>query len=169
VAHSPLLRGLLFKLVFVAVGLGLLSSCRKILKAPTICLQTNISATANQNQPVGLDILLIRDKVLIKKLMTMTAGDWFEKRAQIMRDYPDPKALIVYHREWVPGQIIPCSSIVLRPMPKATILFANYFGKGEHRARLTTGKSATIHLLDEDVEIGPPGECTKASCPVETR
>jgi type VI secretion system protein len=156
---------LLARFFLVALLLGLLGGCRK---AKIICLRTNVISTANQNQPVAVDVLLVRDKDLIKKLMSMPASDWFEKRAQIMRDFPDPKELVVYHREWVPGQVIPCSSLVLKPMPKATILFANYFGKGDHRARLMNGKSAAIHLGDDDVEILPLADCTRAACPTDT-
>jgi type VI secretion system protein len=163
------LRSTIIEIVLVIAAIGLCSGCHKIVKARMICLRTDITAAANQNQPIAVDVLLVRDKDLIKKVMTMTAGDWFEKRAQVMRDYPDPKDLVVFHREWVPGQQIPCSSLVLDPMPKATVLFANYFGKGDHRARLLNGKSATIRLLDDDVEILPSAECTRTSCPTDTR
>jgi len=52
-------------------------------------------------------------------------------------------------------------------MPKATILFANYYSKGDHRARLVNGKSAAIHMLDEDLEIMTARDCNKASCQAE--
>ncbi len=130
-------------------------------------MRTDITPTANQNQPVAVDVLLVRNKDLIKQLMALSAADWFEKRAQFTRDYPGANDLVVYHREWVPGQIIPCSNLPLRPMPRATILFANYFSKGDHRARLVNGKSAAIHLMDEDFEIMPMANCSKTSCPVE--
>jgi type VI secretion system protein len=131
-------------------------------------LRTDITPTANQNQPVAVDVLLVRNKDLIKQLMALSAADWFEKRVQFTRDYPDPNDLVVYHREWVPGQIIPCSNLPLRPMPRATILFANYFSKGDHRARLVNRKSAAIHLMDDDFEIMPMANCSKTSCPVES-
>jgi type VI secretion system protein len=142
--------------------------CHKIIKGKIICLRTDITQAANQNQPVAVDVLLVRDKDLVKKLMTLTAADWFAQRAQFTHDYPSPKDLVVYHREWVPGQVIPCSSLLLSPPPHATILFANYFSKGDHRARLVNGKSAAIHLRDDDFEILPAAECTRTSCPTET-
>jgi type VI secretion system protein len=163
------LRSKISKIILVIVVVGLSSGCHKIVKTRTICLKTDITKSANQNQPIAVDLLLVRDKDLLKKVMTLTAADWFEKRAQVMRDYPDAKELVVFHREWVPGQQIPCSSLPLDPMPRATVLFANYFGKGDHRARLINGKSATIRLLDDDVEILPLAECTRTSCPTDTR
>lgn len=157
-----LYRGLL------VAGLVWFCGCGRIVRVKVVCLKTDITAAANQNQPIAVDVLLVRDKDLIKKLMTLSAADWFEKRAQFSRDYPDPKELVVYHREWVPGQVIPCSSIPLKPVPRATILFANYFTKGDHRARLVNGKSAAIHLKDEDFEIVPATACSRTSCPEET-
>jgi type VI secretion system protein len=145
-----------------------LTGCHKIVKPKIVCLRTDITKTANQNQPVAVDVLLVRDKDLVKKLMTLSAADWFDKRAQFERDYPDPKDLVVFHREWVPGQDIPCSNFTLNPKPRATILFANYFSKGDHRARLVNGKSVAIHLGDDDFQIVPMAECTRTSCPAET-
>jgi type VI secretion system protein len=145
-----------------------LTGCHKIIKPKLVCLRTDITPTANQNQPVAVDVLLVRDKDLVKKLMTLSAAAWFDQRAQVERDYPDPKDLVVIHREWVPGQDIPCSNFTLNPKPRATILFANYFTKGDHRARLINGKSVAIHLGDDDFKIVPMAECTRASCPAET-
>lgn len=130
-----------------------------------MCLRTDIVAQANSNQPVAVDLLLVRDKDLIKKLLTMPASEWFENRAQFLRDYPDPKQLRVIHREWVPDQEIPCATIGLRPYPKATIIFANYFSKGDHRAHLKNAESAVIHLKEDDFEILPENACSRTSCP----
>jgi len=130
-----------------------------------MCIRTDIVAGANNNQPVAVDLLLVRDKDLIKKLLTLPASEWFEKRAQFMRDYPNPKDLLVIHREWVPDQNIPCSTIPLKPMPKATIIFANYFTKGEHRAHLKNAESAVIHLMQDDFQILPGKACSRTSCP----
>jgi type VI secretion system protein len=145
-----------------------LTACHKIVKPKLVCLRTDIAPTANQNRPIAVDVLLVRDKDLVKKLMSLSAADWFAQRAQFQRDYSDPKDLVVIHREWVPGQDIPCSNFTLNPKPRATILFANYFTKGDHRARLINGQSVLIRLNDEDFQIVPTTECTRISCPAET-
>jgi type VI secretion system protein len=155
----------LLRVAILAVAPATFCGC---LKVKIICLRTTINPTANQNQPVAVDVVLVRDKDLTKKLMTLSAADWFDKRAQFERDYPDPKDLVVYHREWVPNQIIPCSNIPLHHRPRATILFANYYSKGDHRARLVNGKSAYIQLLDDDFKILSMADCNKTSCPPET-
>jgi type VI secretion system protein len=154
----------LLRVAILAVAPATFCGC---LKVKIICLRTTINPTANQNQPVAVDVVLVRDKDLTKKLMTLSAADWFDKRAQFERDYPDPKELVVYHREWVPNQIIPCSNIPLHHRPRATILFANYYSKGDHRARLVNGKSAYIQLLDDDFKILSMADCNKISCPPE--
>jgi len=129
-----------------------------------MCVRTDITSEANTNQPVAVDVVLARDKDLIKTLMKMPAADWFKSREQFARDYPSPKDLIIIHREWVPGEPIPCQSIPLDPKPKATFLFANYFSKGDHRARLPNGKSVAVHLGDEDFTLEPLKECPKEGC-----
>lgn len=83
----------------------------------SMCVRTDIVPVANGNQPVAVDLVLVRDKDLTKKLATLSATDWFQGRAQFLRDYPDPKDLRVIHREWVPGQVIPCSNVTMTPMP----------------------------------------------------
>ena len=147
--------------MLLAAALTALSGCVK----RSLCIRTSIVPTANGNQPVAVDLLLVRDKDLIKKLLTIPASEWFEKRAQFTRDYPDTKDLVVYHREWVPGQVIPCSSITLVPMPRATVVFANYFTKGDHRARLKNVRGAAIRLMEDDFEILPVKDCNRTNCP----
>lgn len=151
-------------IVLLSATIAAAGGCR----VRTICVRTQISPAANQNHPVAVDILLVRNKDLIKKLLATPASDWFENRAQFGRDYPDAKDLIVIHREWVPGQVVPCSTIPLSPMPRATIVFANYFSKGDHRAHLKNGQSAAIHLTDEDLEIVPIQDCSRTTCPKDT-
>lgn len=149
----------------LTVALTALQGCVK----RSMCVRTDIVPAANGSQPVAVDLVLARDKDLIKKLVTLSAADWFENRAQYFRDYPDPKDLQVFHREWVPGQIVPCANITMVPMPKATIVFANYFTKGDHRARIKNAQSSVIHLMEDDFQILPVKDCNRTSCPQTSR
>ena len=135
----------------------------------SMCVRTDIVPVANGNQPVAVDLVLVRDKDLTKKLATLSATDWFQGRAQFLRDYPDPKDLRVIHREWVPGQVIPCSNVTMTPMPRATFVFANYFTNGDHRARIKNAKSSVIHLMEDDFQILPVRDCNRTTCPQTTQ
>jgi hypothetical protein len=66
---------LLARFLLAVMLASVLSGCRK---ARIICLRTDVVPTANKNQPVAVDVVLVRDKDLIKKLMSMPAADWFE-------------------------------------------------------------------------------------------
>lgn len=97
-----------------------------------------ISATqdANQNSPVALDIVFVKDAALSEALLTSPASKWFATRRDLRRSFPD--AMTAISLEIVPGQ-----SIMLGPNHLAghvgytALAFANYTGAGEHRERLS--------------------------------
>jgi len=138
-----------------------------------MCVRTDIVPAANSNQPVAVDLLLVGDKALLKKLAALSAADWFDQRAQFLRDYPDEKDLHVYQHEWVPGQSIPCMNVpgVAGSLPivsksKAVLVFANYFTKGDHRAQIKKAQSLVIHLMEDDFQILQIKDCDQTSCPL---
>src|SRR3954454_20267783 len=77
----------------------LASACRVGRKTPTLCIRTGIAPLANQNSPIPVDLVLVRDKDLLKEVSKLSAADWGQRREQYLRDYPDKKQLIVYRWE----------------------------------------------------------------------
>jgi type VI secretion system protein len=116
-----------------------------------LSLQVVITPTANQNSPVAVDVLLIKDKAFFKSAQGMTAGEWFAKRASLQGQHR--KALEVMSWEWVPGQSIDPISFVVPTDVQAAMLFANYASDGPHRALLPTSGKVAISLDDEDFTI----------------
>jgi type VI secretion system protein len=118
-------------------------------------------AGANGNNPVALDLVSTTNKDLGKEISKLTAADWFQKRAQYLRDYSKPGVLRVTSGEWVPGQPVPSLELPAPfpvPLPiissTATVLaFANYFSPGPHRAKLQPNKVTTIHLGEDDLTV----------------
>jgi hypothetical protein len=111
--------------------MGLLVSCSIGVRARSLTggklrMEVRTAETANQNQPVAMDVVLVYNKQLLQELLKMSANDWFEKRDQIKRD--DPKA-------------------------RAGIIFAHYFSRGEHRARIDPHTSIMVELLDKDFSV----------------
>jgi hypothetical protein len=100
----------------------------------------------------------------VKELSKLTAADWFAKRDQYQLDYPKSSVLSIISREWVPGQPIapiPTAKPPLIPVPflsskAATLLFANYFTPGPHRAEFLPGDS--VDLGENDLKIVPGGK-----------
>ncbi len=110
----------------------------------------NIAENANQNSPIALDLLFVYDEELLEKLLKMSAKEWFEKREQIRRDYPEGEGLDYWGWEWVPGQKIPVQEMPLKAESEAAMIFANYLSPGSHRARVDPFKDMRIRLSEKE-------------------
>lgn len=114
------------RVVAAAIALGG-SGCG----AHTQHLRVTIAADANNNSPVIFSVVLPRNKTAIKKLLELTAKQWFAQREQILRDYRTDLDEAYY--EFVPGQQVP------ELLPRGGrgrlqgILFVNYHTPGAHR------------------------------------
>jgi type VI secretion system protein len=103
------------------------------------------SQDANQNSPVALDIVFIKDSAVSEALMSSPAAKWFNTRRDLRRTFPD--ALTTISLEVVPGQAIMLDGTHLQGHVGFTVLaFANYPGAGEHRERLSL--SAAGYLIE---------------------
>jgi predicted component of type VI protein secretion system len=122
-------------------------------KESKIEVSVQVAPHANNGNPVALDLLLVSDKELLKQLQGMSAGEWFEKRAQIILDHPRADTLVVSSWEWVPGQVIQLNEVKVAPEVRAAVIFANYFNPGEHRAVLDPHKDVRIKLGESKLEV----------------
>ena len=158
---------------YLAIALCLVmclcSACGIGRKTTALCVRTAIAPLANQNSPIPVDVVLVRDKELLKEVSKLSATDWGQRREQYLRDYPDKKQLIDYRWEWVPGQQISCFTIALTPKPKATYIFAGYLSKGDHRARIASNKGIHLKLLPDDFEVSPGENCSPKTCPISVQ
>lgn len=116
-----------------------------------LSLEMAISPTANQNSPVAVDVLLIKDKTFLKTAQGLTASDWFSKKMQLQRQFP--KAMEVKSWEWVPGQTISPITFVVPTDVQAAMMLANYSSPGPHTATLPTSGKVTINLEDDDFTV----------------
>jgi type VI secretion system protein len=116
-----------------------------------LSLQVALSSTANQNSPVAVDVLLIRDKSFLKTAQGLSANDWFTKKTQLQRQFPN--GMEVKSWEWVPGQSVAPISFIVPVDAQGAMMFANYASAGPHSAPLPTSGTVTIFLDDEDFTI----------------
>jgi predicted component of type VI protein secretion system len=148
----------------LALACALLTGCPKApkvvtkrlpgtVKERTLKVSVNIAQEANGGNPVALDLVLVSDKDLLKELQKMTAGQWFERREQIVLDHPKRGELVVVSREWAPGQVVAPDSLKVAPEVRAAVVFANYFNPGEHRAVLDPRRDFLIKLGEEKIEV----------------
>lgn len=100
-------------------------------------LSLYIDPAANRDFPMAVDIVLVADEALAKRIAAMKAADWFAARDGLRR-MPGGELEIV-SVELPPGDslTLPGKRFSGRRV-FAALLFADYFSAGEHSARLET-------------------------------
>ena len=116
-----------------------------------LSLQVAVSSSVNQNSPVAVDVLLIKDKSFLKTAQGLSANDWFLKKAQLERQFP--KGMEVRSWEWVPGQSVAPISFMVPVDTQGAMIFANYASAGPHSAPLPRSGKVAIFLDDDDFTI----------------
>ncbi len=129
-------------------GCGLFSA-----SVPVRSISFDVSAEANGNAPIPVDLVLTSSKDVNTTVMGLTAAEWFKRKAQLMRDAPD--TLRVESFELVPGSIIEPRRVKRDPTPTGAVLFANYQTPGDHRERLTEQEHVSVVLGPRDMTVRP--------------
>ena len=124
-----------------------------IRSEPKFFMQLNVAPAANNNNPVPMDFVMVLDKKLIKDMAKLSAKDWFDRRVQIQRDYPNLTEIVSW--EWVPGQHTGTISIEVNPKAQGAFLFANYLTPGDNRAAVDVHVPVVVNLLEEGFTVQP--------------
>ncbi len=129
-------------------------------------VKVNVSPKANNNNPVAVDLVLVRDKKLLQELMKMSASEWFEKRRQVELDNPKETELDAGRWEWVPGQEVKLDKVRVKFEVVGGIVFAHYFNTGAHRAPIDPRKGIRITLGEDNLCVQslkePAKPCTQS-------
>jgi type VI secretion system protein len=138
-------------------ALVLLTACvpKAIRPANKLVVRVEISPQANNNNPVALNLVLVKSKKLLKELMKLSASEWFEKRSQYRLDYPKETGLNAGSWEWAPGQVVKIDPMPFKDKFAGGLVFANYFTPGTHRAVIDPTKLVVIKLGAEDLTVIP--------------
>jgi type VI secretion system protein len=130
------------------------SGCRSAVHTRDFAIRVN--SRANNFSPVPVDLVLVKSKDVLAVVLSLTARDWFLRRAQILRDHPED--IEVLHWEFVPGQTIESERAKFQKGGGvALVVFANYLTPGSHRARIGNLKHFTLLLGSEGFRIDPNG------------
>lgn len=111
----------------------------------------NVADNANQNSPIPADFVIIQDKKLALEVAKLSAKDWFDRRAQILRDFPTKAQVVSW--EWVPGQHAGPIDIDVAPRTTGGYLFANYLNGGVHRGYVDVRSPVVVTLGAEEFSI----------------
>jgi type VI secretion system protein len=124
---------------------------RVTLRPSPLDLNVGIDKAANNDSPVALDVVLIKDKAFWKTAPAMAATQWFAQKDALERRYG--KKLQVSSWEWIPGQPIPPINIKVPRWLKGAMVFASYPSPGTHSAPLSAGRKVSIDLQQDDFTL----------------
>lgn len=98
-------------------------------------LSLYVDPEANRDFPLAVDVVLVSDEALAKRVSAMKAADWFAARDGLRKMNRD--TLQVESAELAPGAMLslPGKRFAGRRV-FAALVFADYFSSGEHSARL---------------------------------
>ncbi len=108
---------------------------------------------ANRNTAIAVDLVMLSDEEAAAAILKLNARDWFTRRAEFLRDYPEGVA--VQSWEIVPGQVLRDAKVDSPSGMKAAVVFALYDNEGEHRLRLTDNSEVRLMLGADDVRLSP--------------
>lgn len=135
-------RILLLCAALLLAGCGAVNNVNSFLFPPGVkpdwdSLSLYIDPAANRDFPMAVDIVLVSDEALAKRIAAMKAADWFAARDGL-RKMPGGE-LDVVSVELPPGEslTLPGKRFSGRRV-FAAMVFADYFATGEHSARLET-------------------------------
>jgi type VI secretion system protein len=125
------------------------------LASGKLSLEVTISPAANQNSPVAVDVLFIKDKAFLKTIQGMPASEWFSKKAQWQPR--TPKAFELKQWEWVPGQQVQAIAMPVGSDVKGVVMFARYSTPGPHIALMPSRGRVCVSLNEQDfsIDCGP--------------
>ncbi len=149
-----------WRIIAVPLLCGLLLSCGmgtriRSLAGDDLDVQVAISAHANQDSPVAVELVLVYAPRMMDFLMELSAGQWFAQKAQIKKDYLKGEDFDAWYWEWVPGQKIPEQKLPLEASAVGGVVFASYRTPGQHRVRFDPITDMRIDLKKAEFTVTP--------------
>jgi type VI secretion system protein len=128
----------------LALGASACSTIKDAINPPGIKLDWDsvslyIDPAANRNFPVAVDVVLVFEEDLAKKIATLKAGEWFAARSNLQKANPGEIEFVSV--ELAPGETLSLPGKRFSGKRVFVALaFADYFSAGEHKVRLDSLK-----------------------------
>jgi type VI secretion system protein len=117
---------------------------------PTVALQVNVASDANVDSVVPFDVVVVRNKSLLKQISQLDAATWFSAKGRC--NYRGgPKAKVQFYSwELVPGQTFRLD-VPVTADTKAVFGFADYSTPGNHRISLASAGGQFVDMGEDGV------------------
>jgi|GEM_PF-1028502 len=155
---SPWRRRLWWVLALILLPALIASSCGLARKtrsafAGNLRVEVLVLPRINQNSPVAVELLMIRDRSLWERLRETSAAEWFEERESFARTFPDRYQS--WRWEWIPGQEVPPQTLEVERGVRWGLVFAKYFGTGNHRVVIRPREPFRLVLEKTELRVEP--------------
>lgn len=118
-------------------------------------IEVSLAPRANQNSPIPVAFVAVRDPKFLEKVGQLSAKQWFEQREQLHRDDPSGQLFTEWEWEYVPGFAPPRAVIEVEGDAVAAFVFANYRAPASHRTRIGPQRRFRIELGDDQMVVRP--------------
>jgi hypothetical protein len=134
---------------FLLSGCSLLQPVH-LARPKVLAFQVHVDPDANQDSVVPFDVVVIRDKDLLKQIGQMNAATWFGAQGRC-KYRGGPKAKVQFYSwEFVPNQTFDIDVPELQGV-KAVLGFARYSAPGEHRVTFATKGGQSVEMGEDGV------------------
>jgi len=114
-------------------------------------LRVALAPDANEDNPVALSLLLVRDGRAALVLRGLTAAQWFATRETVLR--ANSGVLDEGLCKFIPGQQVPPLSVPVRPGTTEGFLFVRYRAGGPHRYRFSPNRPMRLELGRQEISL----------------
>jgi type VI secretion system protein len=108
---------------------------------------------ANLDGATAVDLVMSTSDEATAAVLKLSARDWFQRKAQLLRDYPDDLRVATW--ELAPGQAVDQAPVDSPGGLKDAIVFALYSTPGDHRLRLPDESRVRLILGPTDLRAPP--------------
>jgi type VI secretion system protein len=106
---------------------------------------------ANGDAAIAVDLVFVTDNLAAQQLSTLSAQEYFARRAQLLRDFGS--GMQVQSWELAPGQLARDMPVHPTCNRVRTLLFARYATPGDHRQVLKSNGTIVISLDNNDFSV----------------
>lgn len=146
-------RYVFFPCVIALASVLLMSGCSwRAPKVEVDSVTLDVAQRANNDTPIAVDFIAVKDPELLKLLSGIPASQWFAERSQYQRDYREQMS--IWSLELVPGQFLTNDDFPLGGQKAAGLLvFAGYNTPGVHRLRLGDTSDVWLRFESRDMRL----------------